>query len=120
MNPFNNAGNYGAQSIGNANTATNNLNDSRMVLDPRQQQELLQRAANDEAAKQQAMQRENMGFGAQLANDIRNQNTTRQMALAAQQNAAANVTNHLNQLAQARSTNANMIQGALSGGANIN
>lgn len=94
-------------------------NGGQIMLNPQQQAQLAQQEANRAAQTQQNLANQQAVFGAQMGNQAANLNTQRQMALAAQSNAAQNVANQLNQLSQARSTNASLIQGAMQGAAGL-
>lgn len=94
-------------------------NGGQMMLNPQQQAALAQQEANRAAQAQQGLAQQQATFGAQMGNQAANLNTQRQMALGAQANAAQNVANQLGQLGQARSTNAQLIQGAMQGAAGL-
>lgn len=86
-----------------------------VTLSPEQQIALQQKAAQEAAVQQAGMQSQLYGVGAAVGNNIANANAQRSMAIAAQQNAAANTANQLAQLGQARATNTQAIQSALGG-----
>lgn len=94
-------------------------NGGQMMLNPQQQQDLLRQQATKDAITQQGLANQQAQFGAQMGNQAANLNTQRGMAIAAQQNAAQNVANQLSQLGQARSANAQLIQGAMQGAAGL-
>lgn len=94
-------------------------NGGQMVLNPQQQMDLMRQQATRDAATQQGLANQQAVFGAQMGNQASNLNTQRAMALNAQASAAQNVANQLSQLGQARSANAQLIQGAMQGAAGL-
>ncbi|HEY9598362.1 MAG TPA: hypothetical protein V6D33_11890 [Cyanophyceae cyanobacterium] len=93
-----------------------NANGNQMNLNPQQQLDLMQKYGNANAKFQNDMMLNNAAIAAGITNQGANLATGRQMAVNAQANAAQNVANQLNQLSNARTANANMIQGALQAG----
>ena len=88
-------------------------------LDPAEQQRLLNEIAQEAARDQMQNTMESQAFGFGLGNQMANLNTERNMALNAQQNAANNVSNQLAALSQARSSNAQAINQAMLGAAQL-
>jgi hypothetical protein len=129
-NPFNTGGNFADQGVGagqsamqglNANPVTGiaSQNGGQMMLNPQQQMDLAQKQAQSAAQDNFNNSAQSQAFGAQLGNASGNLNTQRQMAVAAQANAANNVANQLSNLQQARATNAQLVQGAMQGAAQL-
>jgi hypothetical protein len=111
-------GRFAGAQLDTGNT-TENAKQWIKSLDPAEQariaNELLQEAqrANMESTMQ------SQGFGAGLGNQVANLNTERAMAVNAQQNAANNVANQLNVLANRSNANAQMINQAMLGAAQL-
>lgn len=129
-NPFNQGGNFADQGVGAGQSAMQGLNSNavtdiarqnggQMMLNPQQQMELAQKQAQSASQDNFNNAAQSQAFGAQLGNASGNLNTQRQMAVAAQANAANNVANQLNNLQQARSSNAQLVQGAMGGAASL-
>ncbi len=128
MNPYAIGGQFGgmgqsmAAGVGAGNAAggqltaapvMGTLGQRNIMLNPQEQATLAQGMANNAMIQQMRDASQQMGASAGLANNAANLNTTRQMALQAQANAAQNVANQLQQLGQARATNAGLVQGAM-------
>jgi hypothetical protein len=75
----------------------------------------LEQRANRNAQFQNNMAQGNAAFAGGLMNKMRNADTGRTQALNAQANTAKNVSDQLNALSQARSTNANLVAQTLNG-----
>lgn len=110
--------------VGNAsaNVATRGLNTGNVdstyqrlkgELTPEQQGILANRLANEAATQQNQQLQQAQAFNAGLGNTAANLNTERNMMVNAQANAANNVANQLNQLGQARASNANLLGQAM-------
>ena len=116
------AGNAAARVAGFGLNTGNTAESARQwikSLDPTEQMKLANELAEAAQRSNMASSMQSQAFGAGLGNQVANLNTERNMALNAQQNAANNVANQLNALTQSRNANAQAINQAMLGAAQL-